>query len=156
MEEKMIPDISSVFPGWKVIALVGEGSFGKVYKCAKNELGIEITAALKVISIPQNKSEIATIRHEGMSDEAARSYFQDMVDDFTNEIKVMLALKGAPNVVTVENYKIVEHRDEIGWDIYIFMEFLCHCAFWTFNCNCISVYFNFNSVRNYYWFISYS
>ena len=120
----MIPDISSVFPGWKVIALVGEGSFGKVYKCAKNELGIEITAALKVISIPQNKSEIATIRHEGMSDEAARSYFQDMVDDFTNEIKVMLALKGAPNVVTVENYKIVEHQDEIGWDIYIFMEFL--------------------------------
>lgn len=124
MNENFLPDISQIFPGWSIVKLVGEGSFGKVYKCVKNELGIEITGALKVISIPQNKSELDTVRLEGMSEVAARSYFEEMVNDFTNEIKVMLTLKGAPNIVTVENFKIVEHQGEIGWDIYIFMEFL--------------------------------
>ena len=124
MDNSFLPDISQIFPGWTIVKLVGEGSFGKVYKCVKNELGIEISGALKVISIPQNKSELDTIRLEGMSEIAARSYFEEMVNDFTNEIKVMLTLKGAPNIVTVENFKIVEHQGEIGWDIYIFMEFL--------------------------------
>lgn len=124
MDENFLPNISQIFPGWSIVKLVGEGSFGKVYKCVKNELGIEITGALKVISIPQNKSELETVRLEGMNDVAARSYFEEMVNDFTNEIKVMLTLKGAPNIVTVETFKIVEHQGEIGWDIYIFMEFL--------------------------------
>lgn len=61
---------------------------------------------------------------EGVTEEGARTYFSEIVNDFANEIKLMEMLKGAPNVVAVENYKIIERTDEIGWDIYIRMEYL--------------------------------
>lgn len=117
-------DLSNVWPEWKVVEKVGEGSFGKVYKCERDEYGIKSLCAIKVISIPQNKAEIESMSFEGLSEDGARTYFSEIVNDFATEIRLMEILKGAPNVVSVENYKIVERSDEIGWDIYIRMEYL--------------------------------
>lgn len=119
-----VPDLSKIWPEWKVVKKVGEGSYGKVYRCVRDEYGINSVCAIKIISIPQSPSELESVKFEGFSEAAARSYFEELVRDFSNEIKMMLVLKGASNIVSVENYKIVEKTDTIGWDIYIRMEFL--------------------------------
>lgn len=124
MADYNYPDLSKIWPEWKVVKKVGEGSFGKVYKCERDEYGINSVCAIKKISIPQSPSELESVKFEGFSEAAAKSYFEDIVKDFSNEIKMMLMLKGASNIVSVENYKIVEKKDTIGWDIYIRMEFL--------------------------------
>lgn len=124
VDERMLPDFSEIWPEWKAVQKVGEGSFGKVFRCVRKEYDIETECAIKVISIPKNESEINAIRAEYASEDSVKAHFKDIVDEFANEIKMMVLLKGAPNIVSVENYKIVEKKDEIGWDIYIQMEYL--------------------------------
>ncbi len=125
MSDNTLPDFSAIWPEWKAVKKVGEGSFGKVFKCVRKEYDIETECAIKVVSIPKNESEINAIRAEySNAEESVRAHFKDIVEEFANEIKMMVLLKGAPNIVSVENYKIVERKDTIGWDIYIQMEFL--------------------------------
>lgn len=124
VDERMLPDFSGIWPEWKAVQKVGEGSFGKVFRCVRKEYDIETECAVKVVSIPKNDSEINAIRSECTTEESVRAHFKEIVEEFANEIKMMVLLKGAPNIVSVENYKIVERKDEIGWDIYIQMEFL--------------------------------
>ena len=63
-------EIGSIWRGWTVDSLLGEGSFGKVYKIVRKELGYEYSAALKVIKIPQSPSEVASVKSQGMNDES--------------------------------------------------------------------------------------
>lgn len=117
-------DLTNVWPEWQAVEKVGEGSYGKVYRCVREEFGIQSVCAIKAISLPQNDGGVETMRFEGMSEAASWAYLNELVKDFTNEIKVMEMLKGAPNVVSVENYKIVKRTKSLGWDIFIRMEFL--------------------------------
>lgn len=117
-------DLSNVWPEWRATDKVGEGSYGKVYRCVRNDYGIESVCAIKVISIPQNDDSVENMRFEGLSEAASWAYLNDIVTDFSNEIKVMEMLKNAPNIVSVENYKIIKRTASLGWDIYIQMEFL--------------------------------
>lgn len=127
-------DLSNIWLEWKAVELIGEGSFGKVYKCVReDEFGVKSESAIKVISIPTSRAEYDSVKMECASDEEVYSYFNEVVLDFTNEIKLMLKLKGAPNIVSVENYKIVERKDELGWDIYILMEYLTSFAKYSIN-----------------------
>ena len=125
-------DINKIWPEWKVDGIIGEGSFGKVYKCVREEFGMTFESAVKVINIPAGMAEYESIRTECNSEAELRSFFEGIVSDFSNEIKLMLMLKGAANIVSVDNYKIVEKTDEFGWKIYIFMEhltsFVDYCA----------------------------
>lgn len=117
-------DLSNVWPEWRATDKVGEGSYGKVYRCVRNEYGIESVCAIKVISIPQNDDGVENMHFEGLSEAASWAYLNDIVSDFSSEIKVMEMLKNAPNIVSVENYKIIKRTATLGWDIYIRMEFL--------------------------------
>jgi serine/threonine-protein kinase len=119
-----IARLEQVWPEWKIDSLLGEGSFGKVYKAVREEHGLTTYSAIKVVSIPQNEAELNTLRSEGMSEEATTNYFQGVVNDFVNEIKLMESMKGTQNIVSVEDYKVLERPDAIGWDILIRMELL--------------------------------
>ena len=61
---------------------------------------------------------------DGLDESSTRSYFEDIVKDFINEIKMLEQMKGTANIVNVEDYKVVEKTDAIGWDIHIRMELL--------------------------------
>lgn len=89
MADYNYPDLSKIWPEWKVVKKVGEGSFGKVYKCERDEYGINSVCAIKKISIPQSPSELESVKFEGFSEAAAKSYFEDIVKDFSNEIKMI-------------------------------------------------------------------
>lgn len=119
-----IERLSGVWPEWQVVRQIGNGSFGVVYEAVRKDLQVGSHAAIKVISIPQSQSELATLRSEGMSEEDTKVYLRSVVDSFIGEIRLMEAFKGVQNIVSVEDYKVVPKPDGIGWDIFIRMELL--------------------------------
>jgi serine/threonine protein kinase len=113
-----------VWPGWQIQELIGEGSFGKVYKAVRDEYGITSTAAIKVISIPQSEQEVRALSTEGYDEATSRTYFEGIVQDFVSEIRLMESMKGSTNIVSVEDFQVLEKKEGIGWDILIRMELL--------------------------------
>jgi beta-lactam-binding protein with PASTA domain/serine/threonine protein kinase len=117
-------NVEEIWNGWKVESLIGEGSFGKVYKIVREEFGYKYVSALKVITIPQTLSEVETIRNDGMTEENVTMYFQGMVQEIVQEFTLMSKLKGITNIVSYEDHAVVELDDRFGWEIYIRMELL--------------------------------
>lgn len=117
-------NISQVWPEWTEECLLGEGSFGKVYRAKREEYGRTFYSAIKVLKVPKNQQEVQHIKAQGMSDADVYNYFRGVVDSLLNEITLMDNLKGAKNVVGIEDYKIIERQNDFGWDIFIRMELL--------------------------------
>ena len=116
--------LPEIWPDWKVEEQIGEGAFGKVYKAVRSENDFTTYAAIKVITVPKSESEVESLQADGMSIVGAKSYLQGIVSDFINEIRLMESMKGTSNIVSVEDYKVVEKKEGIGWDIFIRMELL--------------------------------
>ena len=123
----------SVWPEWKIVEKIGEGSFGKVYKACRTEQGTTFYSAIKVITIPSNQGELSSVRSESPNEQSVKEYFQGLVDECIQEVSTMEYFRGNSYVVSVEDYKVVEYLDDIGWDIFIRMEYLtsfmeyCQC-----------------------------
>jgi uncharacterized protein YjdB/serine/threonine protein kinase len=109
---------------WYIDSLIGEGTFGKVYKVKRTEFNEIYYAAVKIITFPQNDMEIKHAYSEGMDELSVRSYFETFVSDILKEIRIMSALKGTTNIVSIEDHKVFERQDNIGWDIVFRMELL--------------------------------
>lgn len=128
--EKQLP--VSVWPEWKIIEKIGEGSFGKVYKAQRTDQGKTFYSAIKVITIPSSQGELSSVRSENPDEQSVKEYFHSLVEDCIQEVNTMEYFRGNSHVVSVEDYKVVEYLDDIGWDIYIRMEyltgFLDYCA----------------------------
>ena len=117
-------NINQVWSEWNEDCVLGEGSFGKVYRAKRVEYGRTFYSAIKVITVPKNQQEIKFARSQGMNDQEIYNYFRGLVDNLLNEITLMDNLKGAKNIVGIEDYRIIEREGEIGWDIFIRMELL--------------------------------
>lgn len=115
---------SVVFQTWSIQRLIGEGSFGKVFEIRREDFGEVYTAALKVITVPQNKNELQNAYDEGMTETQAEEYFYGMVQDIVREFAIMARLKGTGNVVSYEDHTVIRHQEGLGWDILIRMELL--------------------------------
>ena len=109
---------------WKEEELIGEGSYGKVYKAKKEEFGISTYSAIKQIEIPQSKAEIQTLKTEGMTHQDIISYYENSVQKWADEIKFMSIFKDSENIVNIEDYEIIKRKNEIGWIVNIRMELL--------------------------------
>lgn len=109
---------------WTVESLLGEGTFGKVYKIVRNEFGHTYESALKVIRVPQSEAELASIRNEGMEDDSVTTYFRSMVDEIVGEFTLMSELRGHSNIVSYEDHSVTPIKDSFGWEICIRMELL--------------------------------
>lgn len=114
----------SVWPEWKITEKIGEGSFGKVYKAQRTEKGHSFYSAIKIIAIPSSKSELNSVRSETANENSTREYFESIVEECIQEVSTMEYFRGNSHIVSVEDFKVVEYLDEIGWDISIRMEYL--------------------------------
>lgn len=130
---EFLHDISKIWPEWRIEKQLGKGSYGVVYQVVRDDNNVTSHAAVKVISIPSDSSEVDTLRSEGIDLDGTRTYFKGIVDDFVSEIILMESLKGIQNIVSVEDYKVIEKTDSIGWNIYIRMELLT--PFNTYTCD---------------------
>ena len=114
----------TVLGSWVLAELLGEGSYGRVYRAERDDFGVRYQAAIKIITIPRDESEIKNARAEGMDDESVTAYFRGFVEELVREFSLMSRLKGTANVVSYEDHAVVPHEDGFGWDILIRMELL--------------------------------
>ena len=128
--DKQLP--VSAWSEWKIVEKIGEGSFGKVYKARRTEQGKTFYSAIKVITIPSNAGELSSVRSENPDEQSVKEYFYSLVEECIQEVNTMEYFRGNSHVVSVEDYKVMEYLDDIGWDIYIRMEYLAsfldYCA----------------------------
>ncbi len=113
-----------IWPGWETVRLIGRGSFGAVYEIERDVLGETEKAALKVITIPENSSDIEAMRDEGYDDESITGSFKEQLKSTVSEYALMRKLNGYTNVVNCDDVRYVQHEDGFGWDIFIKMELL--------------------------------
>ena len=85
--EKSTEDFSEeiTWPGWKIVRLLGTGSYGKVYEIQRSEDGEIFRAALKVIRIPKDDEELRKIREDAPDEDSVRSYLESKVKDIKAE-----------------------------------------------------------------------
>lgn len=113
-----------VFNSWYLKKMLGEGSYGKVFEIEREDFGTTYKAALKTMTIPQSESEIKSVMADGMDEASVREYYENFVEDIVKEFVLMSKLKGNSNIVSYEDHQVIEHKDQIGWDILIRMELL--------------------------------
>ncbi len=128
-----IKDYEPLWGSWYVDSVLGEGSFGKVYKVKREEFENTFYAAVKMISIPYTDSDLQLAWSELQNEESVKSHFEKYAVDIAEEIKLMSMFKGNTNIVSIEDHKVVEHKDKIGWDILIRMELLTTLSYYAFN-----------------------
>lgn len=109
---------------WKIVKRLGEGGYGKVYEIVRNRYSIEEHRALKVIRIPSAEDDVKKVMSEGLDEESTREYYRSLVNEFIKEIAFLSELRGCANIVTYDDYKVVERGNGIGYDIFIMMELL--------------------------------
>ena len=116
--------INLIWPEWNLVRQIGSGSYGDVYEAVRFDYAGESHAAVKIISIPKNSAELDALRSEGLSEDEIISYLKEILQTFIKEIQIMEAFKGCQNIVCIEDYKVLEKSEQIGWDICIRMELL--------------------------------
>ena len=109
---------------WRLDAFIGKGSYGKVYRIKREEFGETYYAALKWISLPQNQSEIQSLRNEGYDDASIADHYASVIKAFQSEIVLMSKLRGHSHIVSFEDHLFEKRENELGWDILIRMELL--------------------------------
>ena len=112
------------WPGWETVKLIGRGSFGSVYEIERDFFGEKEKAALKVISIPQNDSDIDELYSEDYDEETITSMFQSHLKSIMAEYSLMRKMNGNSNIVNCDDVRYIQHDNSIGWNIYIKMELL--------------------------------
>ena len=122
-----------IFGKWHIVRELGEGSFGKVFEIEHRDLSGTYSSALKVITIPRNKTELAQVAAENTGPDGVAKYFRSIVDGITKEFNIMSQLKGESTIVSYEDHEVREHTDGIGWDIFIRMELLTPLLQYTAN-----------------------
>ena len=91
-------ELRSVWPGWHVARRLGGGSFGDVFQIYRDNYGIRVESALKVIQIDDWMATVALPSNS--RDESS----PDIPEALRSEIQIMEALRGAPNIVSIEDF----------------------------------------------------
>lgn len=115
---------SPYFGCWYIKKQIGKGSFGRVFEIERKEFGHSYYAALKIITVPEDRSEINSRLSDGYTLSEIQNYFRSCVQDIVGEFELMSQLKGHSNIVSYEDHQVLEHVDHMGWDILIRMELL--------------------------------
>ena len=113
-----------LFGAWYITKQIGEGSYGRVYIIERHELGQTYKSALKAITVPGSQYEVRSSMSDGMTREDVTGYYKNVANNIISEFILMSKLKGNSHIVSYEDHIIIEHEDDIGWDILIRMELL--------------------------------
>lgn len=109
---------------WRIVEVIGEGSFGTVYRAEKNDGVVSSVSAIKVIEITADGTRTAALMRRFRTDEAAREYLWGVVQHCAGEIRTMYRLQGESNLVCIQDHLIEEMEDRVGWRLFIRMEYL--------------------------------
>ncbi len=112
--------------GWEIDGLIGQGSYGTVYR-AKRVIGQNTEwAAVKHIAMPPNQGTLDSIYTElGTNNpDTINRYLTASLQDMLHEYFQMKSLLGHTNIVTCLDIQQIPKSDSPGFDVYIWMELL--------------------------------
>ena len=117
---------SPLWGEWYLKELIGKGTFGAVYRAEKTEYGNTYTSAVKHIAVSKDNINTESLIAEGIipDESALGAYYDSVRDRMISEINFCYALRGNTNIVSYEDHCIIEKPDDIGYDIFIRMEYL--------------------------------
>ena len=109
---------------WKIVRRLGGGGFGTVYEIERDFYGEEELAAMKVIRIPKEESDLEDDYNSGMTEEEVQEKYTYIQSYFSKEYQLMLEFKGHSNIVNCHDFSVVQNPDGPGCTLYIRMELL--------------------------------
>jgi len=124
LKEDHVKKYEPFWGSWYIEKFLGQGSYGKVFKLSKEECGYKYESALKIVSIPTREQYHEAVSTLGNNEKLLKRYFEDAVKNIINEIVMLYNLRGNSNIVSYEDHMVIEHQDDISWDILIRMEYL--------------------------------
>ncbi len=125
-------ELRSVWPDWHVAGRLGGSTSSDVFQIYRDNFGIRVDSALKVIQVDsgtaavtsssrgQDDGEIEAGEAEAGKTEAAGQ--SDIPEALLGEIQIMEALRGAPNIVAIEDYSF--KREGSTCSLFVRMELL--------------------------------
>ena len=134
LECKIIEEeLKEFWPEWHVVRYIGGGAFGKVFHIYKVDLGVRTDSALKVLRIDglpamgqDSDSSDRTESESGRSRTGLHGEHDPLSGhpSFTNEIRIMETLRGAPNIVAIQDFYYQYHKERNSGHLYVRMELL--------------------------------
>ena len=116
-------ELKTFWPQWHVVKHLGGGAFGDVFEVYRDNFGIRESSALKMIQISDAEETRALFSFaQEAGDLSKRGGQPDIPATFRNEIQIMEALRGAPNIVTTEDFHL--KRDASSTTLFVRMELL--------------------------------
>ena len=97
-------ELKTFWPQWHVIRCLGGGAFGDVFEIYRDNFGIREKSALKMIQIRDAAETADLIPAAGEAESRSQDGQAEIPKAFRNEIQIMEALRGAPNIVTIEDF----------------------------------------------------
>ena len=116
-------ELKTFWPQWHVIRRLGGGAFGDVFEIYRDNFGIREMSALKMIQI-SDAAETYALFSSAPREAASRSQEGqvEIPEALRNEIQIMEALRGAPNIVTIEDFHL--KKDASSTMLFVRMELL--------------------------------
>ncbi len=111
---------------WEIDTIIGQGSYGKVYRAKRTEYEKTYYSAIKHISIPSSQSEVESLFADGVvnDSQSLQAYYDNMLQRLMREIDINVSLKGHTNIVSYEDHMVVPRKEGPGFDVFIRMELL--------------------------------
>lgn len=100
--------------GWYIREELGVVEDGRLFLIYRKHDGNEETGTLKVINVSE--------ADYGISEEEKRNSLKSKLEDYVQVISSIMSLKDNKNIVGYEEYLTYEHKDDMGWDIFVRME----------------------------------
>ena len=122
----MEEELGTFWPQWHVVKRLGGGAFGDVFEIFRDNHGVPMYSALKVLRISDREEAFAVpLQNDGWH-KAGERYKKtgknDIPEVFMNEIRIMEALRGAPNIVSIDDFYFRKGTDTSS--LYVRMELL--------------------------------
>lgn len=123
MEQRNL--VGDTILGYEVVAQIGSGAFGTVYKAVKNSALGEYVRALKHISLPTRRQYSSVLNSMGGDAEKTDCYFAEMLNGIASEISLLSALseKKTAHIVRYYESDLETQEAPLRYDVYMLMEY---------------------------------
>lgn len=117
-ETEEIQEVFTPWAGMTVKEEIGSGTFGTVYRV--NLDGSEY--AMKHLKVPRSEAEKEELLQKLGDWQRVKEYCRGIVEKRLQEIRLLMSLKGEPNIVSALDYRARE--TEKGYEVFLLMEYL--------------------------------
>ena len=118
-------ELKTFWPQWHVVKRLGGGADGEVFKIVRDNHGVQTYSALKVLRTGSWEDCALPPMNAGPDKPGAGgngSVEDNIPEVFMNEIRIMEALRGAPNIVLIDDFYFRKGTDTSS--LYVRMELL--------------------------------